>query len=162
MGLGSIRMPRSACILESRRVHDLASGPRELDGGRTWGPAEVGDADSTWRPRRAQSSEPGIETMSRWLYSSTGIPIAFEADGLVYARSGKFLGRLDGTEVWHDRYVGEIVHGEIFVRKTFRPILVREAETSRDPPDPGALPPPREPVVLTSEFQDLEPEVWKE
>ena len=38
--------------------------------------------------------------MTRWVYDSAGRPIAFIKDDKVFSRSGRFIGRLDGNEVW--------------------------------------------------------------
>ena len=47
--------------------------------------------------------------MATWLYDSSGTPVAFMRDDRVFSRYGHFIGRLDGNEVWHGRYIGEIL-----------------------------------------------------
>ena len=55
--------------------------------------------------------------MTRWLYSSRGEPIAFVHGEYVFSSTGRFVGRIDGTEVWHGNYIGEIVDDDRFLRR---------------------------------------------
>ena len=55
--------------------------------------------------------------MTRWLYSSRGEPIAFVNGEDVFSSSGRYVGRLDGNEVWHGRYIGEVVDDDRFLRR---------------------------------------------
>jgi hypothetical protein len=73
--------------------------------------------------------------MARWLFSSTGCPRAFVHEDKVFLRSGRFLGRLDGNEVWHGRYRGEIVRGDLLLYKKGKGGLSRG--TQGTPARPG-------------------------
>ena len=55
--------------------------------------------------------------MARWLYSSRGEPIAFVHGEAVFSSTGHFLGRFDGNEVWHGKYVGEVIDDDRFLRR---------------------------------------------
>ena len=58
------------------------------------------------------------EVMAKWLYNSRGNRIAFINEDRVFSRSGRFIGRLDGDEVWHGSYKGEIVKDNRFLYNT--------------------------------------------
>ena len=73
--------------------------------------------------------------MAKWLFNSQGEPIAFAVDDRVYAAEGGFVGRLDGDEVWHGRYKGELVKGDRFLYKIGKGSVVRG--TPGTPGQPG-------------------------
>ena len=73
--------------------------------------------------------------MAQWLYDSHGRPIAFVKEDKVFSRGGSFIGRLDGVEVWHGRYKGEIVRGDRLLYKTGKGSVVRG--TPGTPGTPG-------------------------
>jgi hypothetical protein len=56
--------------------------------------------------------------MAKWLYNSSGTPVAFIKDDKVFSKHGHFVGRLDGDEVWHGHYIGEILRGDRFLYDT--------------------------------------------
>lgn len=56
--------------------------------------------------------------MAKWLFSSKGEPIAFISEDKVYTRRGDFVGRLEGTEVWHGSYKGEIYQADRLLYKS--------------------------------------------
>jgi hypothetical protein len=73
--------------------------------------------------------------MIQHLFNSLGRPIAYVHEGNVSRYDNqvvdRFLGRLDGDELWRGVYVGEIVYGNR--------LLYREAE-SREPRPVGKVP----------------------
>jgi hypothetical protein len=79
--------------------------------------------------------------MVRWLFSSSGRPVAFVTDGRVFLRSGRFLGHLEGHEVWHGRYRGEVVFDD---RLAFQP--GRDGHLPERPIPPGPPGAPGEPA----------------
>lgn len=56
--------------------------------------------------------------MAKWLFSWKGEPIAFISEDMVYTRRGDFVGCLEGMEVWHGSYKGEIYQAD---RLLYRP-----------------------------------------
>lgn len=73
--------------------------------------------------------------MTKWLYNSSGRPIAFVVDDKVFSGSGSFIGRLDGNEVWHGSYKGEIVNDNRLLYKTTKGAVIRG--TPGTPGTPG-------------------------
>ena len=63
--------------------------------------------------------------MATWLFNSSGKPVAFVVDDKVFVRGGPFLGYLDGNEIWHGRYKGEIVSGNRLLYKTGKGSVIR-------------------------------------
>ena len=56
--------------------------------------------------------------MAKWLYSSRGQPIAFMHNSdQVFSETREFIGFLDGNEVWHGSYKGELVKGDMLLTK---------------------------------------------
>jgi hypothetical protein len=57
-----------------------------------------------------------------WLFNSFGEPIAFGVNNNIFGLSGVFLGQLIGSEIWRNKYVGEIVQdkGSMQVNRIFR------------------------------------------
>ncbi len=56
--------------------------------------------------------------MAKWLYSSRGHPIAFiQGTDQIFSDRGVFIGYLEGNEVWHGSYKGEIVNGDMLLKK---------------------------------------------
>lgn len=63
--------------------------------------------------------------MAQWLFDSSGTPIAFINGDKVFSESGSFIGRLDGDEIWHGEYKGEIVKGDRLLYKTSKGSVIR-------------------------------------
>lgn len=63
--------------------------------------------------------------MATWLFNSSGEPIAFIKEDKVFSANADFIGRLDGDEVWHGRYKGEIYRENRFLYKTSKGSVVR-------------------------------------
>jgi len=59
--------------------------------------------------------------MSRWLYNSHGEPIAFISGQNAFSRTGKWLGQLEGDELWKGEYIGEIVNGDYLLARHSKP-----------------------------------------
>ena len=95
--------------------------------------------------------------MSEWLYSSKGEAVAFVHDRLVFSSSGQFLGELDGSEIWNERYFGEIIQGNRIVRQNLRPLTRREAPKEVGIPEwPAAPSNAIEQVMLSTGYSDVE------
>src|SRR5687768_999991 len=91
-----------------------------------------------------------------WLYSASGVPVAFLYEGYVFLCDGDLLGKRVGNEIWNVHYVGEIFAGDRLVRKLYRPLGSMEELAGWASP-PMSKAPPRQPeVVLPSEFHELE------
>src|SRR5687768_11947390 len=80
---------------------------------------------------------------ARWLFDSGGMPVAFIFGESVYKANGEFLGCLEGTRVLNERYIGEILGGNRFVARRFRPLYkgekIEEENRRLLPPIPGRL-----------------------
>lgn len=95
--------------------------------------------------------------MSEWLYSSKGEAVAFIDQSLVFSSSGQFLGELDGTEIWNERYLGEVIQGNRIVRKNLRPLMRREAPKEVAIPEwPSTSSASIEPIMLSTGYSDVE------
>ena len=94
--------------------------------------------------------------MANWLYNSNGRPIAFIKNDKVFSRSGKFIGRLRGTEVWHGSYKGEILRSNRFLFKTAKGSVTHA--TPATPPTPAipATPPSKPSISLPAGYRDVE------
>jgi len=55
--------------------------------------------------------------MAHWLYNSAGNPIAFVTSEDVFSAAGRFIGRLEDNELWNGTYIGEIVSGDLLLRR---------------------------------------------
>jgi len=90
-----------------------------------------------------------------WLFSSTGMPVAFISGRSVYKTNGEFLGCLEGTAVLNEQYIGEIFAGNRFLARRFKPLYKGEKIVEENlrllPPIPDRL----EPMQLPTDFQDL-------
>jgi len=71
--------------------------------------------------------------MAKWLYSSSGEPIAFINGNDIFSYKGIYIGRLDGTEVWHGTYKGEIVKRDLLLFKSSK-----SSNTRGSPGTPGS------------------------
>jgi hypothetical protein len=76
--------------------------------------------------------------MLKHFFNSQGRPIAYVHDDCVFLYPNRFLGRMDGDEVWHGVYVGEIVNGNR--------LLYREAEGREPRPAAKAIFAPGMPI----------------
>jgi hypothetical protein len=62
--------------------------------------------------------------MLKHLFNAWGRPVAYIYEDGVFLYSNDFVGRLDGNEIWHGKYVGKIVNGD---RLLYREAVGREA-----------------------------------
>ncbi len=67
----------------------------------------------------------------KWLYNASGHPVAFIQSDKVYSSGGHFIGRLNGNEVWHGKYIGEIVRNDRFLRDVNKGSIVRGTPIAR-------------------------------
>ena len=94
--------------------------------------------------------------MANWLYDSRGKPIAFVSGGNVFSRSGRFLGRLEGNEVWHGTYIGEIVHEDRLLRRTGKARVRRGTPGTPGTPGIPGSPGSRGAIGLPAGYRDIE------
>lgn len=94
--------------------------------------------------------------MARWLYNSRGKPIAFIEDDKVFSRSGRFIGRLDGQEVWHGSYKGEIVRGDRFLYKTTKGSVIRGTPGTPGIPGIPGMPGSKGSIALPAGYRDVD------
>jgi len=64
-------------------------------------------------------------TLTPFLVYAIGQPVAFISGKNVFSRSGRFVGLLDGKEVWHGSYKGEIVKQNRFLYNTTKGSVIR-------------------------------------
>lgn len=93
--------------------------------------------------------------MAKWLYNSSGSPIAFIVDDKVFSTSGSFIGRLDGNEVWHGSYKGEIVNGNRFLYKTTKGAVIRGTPGTPGTPGIPGIPGSISPITLSMGYRDV-------
>ncbi|MCF7717977.1 hypothetical protein H9X98_09720 [Aeromonas jandaei] len=60
--------------------------------------------------------------MARWLFNSRGQGVAFVVGDNVFTKSSKFLGKLEGDEIWNSSYVASIINDERIAVKTMKPL----------------------------------------
>lgn len=60
--------------------------------------------------------------MTKWLFDSRGSGVAFISGGNVFTAEGKFVGKLEGNEIWNGSYVGEVIQGERLARRRMPPM----------------------------------------
>lgn len=99
----------------------------------------------------------------KWLYDSHGSPLGFIAGKDVFLASGLYFGKIDGTEVWHGRYRGEIVGGDRLLRRRDRPSTTRPHGGHPATPSVPVLKPRAKRLSLPDGFDDISMEVpWVE
>jgi hypothetical protein len=94
--------------------------------------------------------------MAKWLFDSAGIPIAFINDGKVFSGSGLFLGRLEGSEIWHGSYRGEIMEGDRLLYKINRSSITRGTPGTPGTPGIPGTPGSRGSISLPSGYRDVQ------
>jgi hypothetical protein len=94
--------------------------------------------------------------MSQWLYNAKGRPVAFVSGDCVYSRRGRFVGRLEGSEVWHGRYKGEIVQDDRFLYDRSKGSVVRGTPGTPGSPGVPGMPGNTGAIGLTSRYRDVE------
>ena len=94
--------------------------------------------------------------MAKWLYNSSGTPVAFIRDDKVFSKHGRFVGRLDGDEVWHSRYIGEILRGDRFLYDTKKGSVIRGTPSIPGTPGIPGLPGLKGTIVPPVGYQDVE------
>lgn len=60
-----------------------------------------------------------MKETNKWLFNSTGLPIAFVQNNDVFTPEGKFIGEVIKNEVFNGKYAGEIVDDD---RLYFNPL----------------------------------------
>lgn len=93
--------------------------------------------------------------MATWLYNSSGTPVAFIRDDKVFSRHGHFVGRLDGSEVWHGSYKGEIVRGDRFLYNTRKGSVIRGTPGIPGMPGIPGLPGMKAAIALPAGYRDV-------
>jgi hypothetical protein len=96
------------------------------------------------------------DTMSTWLFNSRGHPVVFVDQGNVYTKSLKFVGRLDGNEVWNTQYVGEIVKDNRFLYNIRKGMKVKPTHGLPTLPKVPRLPTTTAPIAMPSGYKDVE------
>jgi hypothetical protein len=93
--------------------------------------------------------------MARWLFSSTGKPIAFINADYVYSCSGHFIGRLNGDEVWHGSYKGEICKDDRFLYKTTKGTIIRGTPGTPGTPSIPGIPGNKGSISIPAGYRDV-------
>ncbi len=93
--------------------------------------------------------------MTKWLFDSHGKPIAFLSLNHVFSPGGKFLGNLDGMEVWKGKYIGQIYKEDRLLYKKGKGYSSKGV-----PPIPATPPTPTPPgnktaLILPSGYEDV-------
>lgn len=93
--------------------------------------------------------------MAEWLYSSRGEPIVFIKDSKVFTRNGRFVGRLEGNEVWHGRYKGEILQNNRFLYNTSKGSIIKGTPGTPGSPGIPGIPGSRGSIGLPGGYRDI-------
>ena len=94
--------------------------------------------------------------MATWLYNSSGTPVAFVKGDTVFSKHGHFIGRVDGNEVWHGRYIGEILRGNRFFHNTRKSSVIRGTPGVPGTPGIPGLPGMKGYIALPAGYRDVE------
>lgn len=93
--------------------------------------------------------------MTKWLYNSRGVPVAYIERGNVFSPLGVFIGKIINNEIFNGYYKGEIDDNRIFVNKNKKYHLALNSSS------PGVRNIPKRPmwkkrIKLRSELEDIE------
>jgi len=94
--------------------------------------------------------------MTTWLYSSSGSPVAFISGDNVFSRYGHFIGRLEGSEVWHGSYKGEIVGSDHFLYNISKGSVIRGTPGTPGTPGIPGLPGMKGAMAVPGGYRDVE------
>jgi hypothetical protein len=94
--------------------------------------------------------------MASWLYDSHGRPVAFLSGKDVFSRRGKWLGELEGKEVWKGKYIGEIVKGDYLLARHGHPHSVKGTPGTPGTPGIPGIPGTRGSSGLPAGYSDIE------
>jgi len=94
--------------------------------------------------------------MAKWLYNLHGHPIAFVNGDKVFSKNGSFIGRLDGNEVWHGSYKGEIVNDDGFVFNRSKGSVVKGTPGTPGTPGVPGRPGSKGSIGLASKYRDVD------
>jgi hypothetical protein len=94
--------------------------------------------------------------MDNWLFSASGDPVAFTNGDSVFLRSGRFLGKLIGQEVWKGSYQGEVVGVDRLVYRIAHNSAHRVIPGTPETPVFTGLPGNQGPITLPSEFREID------
>ena len=93
--------------------------------------------------------------MSTWLYNSLGSPVVFVSGSNVFSKTGHFIGRLDGKEVWHGSYKGEIVGSNHFLYNMSRGSVIRGTPGTPGTPGIPGVPGNRGAIAVPAGYRDV-------
>lgn len=93
--------------------------------------------------------------MTQWLFDSAGKPIAFVNQNKVFSRSGHFIGRLEGNEVWHGSYKGEIIKNDRFLYKTTKGTIIHGTPGTPGTPGIPGIPGNRGSISVPVGYRDV-------
>ena len=100
--------------------------------------------------------------MIRWLFNSKGEPIALADHNHVFSDKKRYIGRLDGNEVWHGKYKGEIVQDDRFLYERARGNITRgRSGVPLWRPNTSKRPRKRKRISLPSGYRDVDSENWR-
>jgi hypothetical protein len=94
--------------------------------------------------------------MSKWLYDSHGTGVAFVFGSNVFTAVGKFVGKLDGNEIWNSVYVGEIIAGDRIAHRCVSSPGLRGVPASPGLPGLPGLPSLRSVLLYPATHEDLD------
>lgn len=94
--------------------------------------------------------------MAHWLFDSRGAPVAFVNGDNVFSDRGRFLGKLDGEEVWNGRYVGEIRTGDRFLRRRSGKAVIRGRPGIPGTPGMPGRPGQRGAIGMPGGYEDVD------
>ena len=94
--------------------------------------------------------------MAQWLYDSGGTPIAFIKRDGVFSENGEFIGRLDGDEIWHGEYRGEIAKGNRLLYETTKGSVIRGTPGTPGTPGIPGRPGSKGAISLPAGYRDVE------
>lgn len=94
--------------------------------------------------------------MATWLFNSRGHPVAFIDRDNVYTKSLKYIGRLDGTEVWNTQYIGEIVNDNRLLYSIKKGMKIKPTHGLPALPKVPPLPTTTARIAMPSGYKDVE------
>jgi len=94
--------------------------------------------------------------MAKWFFDSNGTPIVFLRGNKVFSKSGDYIGRLKGNEVWHGSYKGEIVKGNRFLYRTTKGSVVHSPPSTPAGTSTPSSPSSKPGIALPSGYRDVQ------
>jgi hypothetical protein len=96
------------------------------------------------------------QSVPKWFYNSKGRAIAFSVEKNVFTRRGRFLGALDGEDVWNGRYIGSIVDGDQILYRLNYQSGTKDAPIPPGSPGISSIPSDRAGRGIRSGYKDLD------